>query len=239
MSGPALPASIWQRELIEFEERRRALAVKLLFPLLIAVPLLFSRAPGVYAAMALTMLAATVGALGSGAVLSRERALGLTARYRLLPRRPAAVVLERVAAGSAIDLLQMLAVLVLVAVRHPARLAWFPGTLLAAAGVLAASNVLGAWASTVTRSPGEVMLAVLLPLLPALFLSGVFTAPSTPLLAAASRFLPFTYLHDALLGALDGRPQLSPLADGLGGLAFLLASAVAAGLLARRVLERD
>jgi hypothetical protein len=239
VSGAPLPASIWQRELVEFEERRRALAIKLLFPLLIALPLLFSRAPGIYAAMALTMLVATVGALGSGAVLSRERASGLTVRYRLLPRRPAAVVLERVGAGAAIDLVQMLLVLVLVGIRHPSRIAWLPGILLATAGVLAVSNVLGAWASTVTRSPGEVMLAVLIPLLPALFLSGVFTTPSNPLQAAISRFLPFTYLHDALLGALTGQSALTPWADALAGLVFLFASAIAACLLARRVLERD
>jgi len=230
MSPPALPASIWQRELIEFEQRRRALVVKLLFPLLIALPLVYSRAAGVYAAM---------GALGSGAVLSRERAIGLNVRYRLLPRRPAAVLLERVAAGAAIDLVQMLVVLVLIAFRQPTRLAWLPAILLAAAGVLAACNVLGAWASSLTRSPGEVMLAVLLPLLPALYLSGVFTAPAAPLLAAISRLLPFTYLHDALLGALTGRPQLTPWADAAAGIVFLAVSAALTGLLARRVLERD
>ena len=239
MSPPALPASIWQRELIEFEQRRRALVVKLLFPLLIAFPLVYSRAAGVYAAMALTMLTATVGALGSGAVLSRERAIGLNVRYRLLPRRPAAVLLERVAAGAAIDLVQMLVVLVLIAFRHPTRLAWLPAILLATAGVLAACNLLGAWASSLTRSPGEVMLAVLLPLLPALYLSGVFTTPAAPLLAAISRLLPFTYLHDALLGALTGRPQLTPWADAAAGIVFLAVSAALTGLLARRVLERD
>jgi ABC-2 family transporter len=239
VSRPALPASIWRRELIEFEERRRALAVKLLFPALIALPLLFSRAPAVYAAMALTLLTATVAALGAGAVLSRERAVGLNLRYRLLPRRPAAILLERVAASALIDLIQMLLVLLLIAIRQPARIAWLPAVLLASAGVLAAGNVLGAWASSVTRSPGEVMLAVLIPLLPALFLSGVFTTPPAPLLAGVARFLPFTYLHDALLGALTGRPQLTPWADGLAGLAFLLVSAAAAGLIARRVLERD
>src|SRR5256714_15557849 len=83
-----LPATIWQRELIEFAQRRRALVIKLAFPLLVAIPLVLSGAPSIYAAMALTMLTAIVGALGAGAVLTRERQTGLTLRYRNLPGPP-------------------------------------------------------------------------------------------------------------------------------------------------------
>ena len=90
-----LAGTIWQRELVEFAQRRRALIIKLVFPLLVAVPLVLSGAPTIYAAMALTMLAAIIGALGSGAVLTRERQSGLTLRYRTLPVTPGRLLIER------------------------------------------------------------------------------------------------------------------------------------------------
>jgi len=115
-----LAGTVWQRELLEFYQRRRALVIKLLFPLFIAIPLLFSRAPVIYVAMALTMLITIIGALGAGAVLTRERLVGLTVRYRTLPVTPGRLLLERLSINAAIDFLQLLPVLLLVAVRHPA-----------------------------------------------------------------------------------------------------------------------
>jgi ABC-type multidrug transport system permease subunit len=239
MTGYPLPTTIWQRELIEFVARRRAMVIKLAFPLVVGLPLVFSRVQPLYAALALTMLVAMIGAVGSGQVLARERAVGLSVRYRLLPRRLAGILLERIGSSAVIDLLQILPILVVIGLRHPARLAWWPGLVLATAAVLLATNVLGAWASTLTTSPGEVMLAVLLPLLPLLFLSGVFTPPADPALQAISSLLPFTYLHDALLGSLDGRPLLAPWVDVLGGLACVVVAAGAAAVMSRRVLEAD
>src|SRR5438105_14280701 len=77
-----LAGTIWQRELVEFAQRRRALIIKRVFPLLVAVPLVLSGAPTIYAAMALTMLAAIVGALGTGAVTARARPMPLKVRDR-------------------------------------------------------------------------------------------------------------------------------------------------------------
>ena len=50
-----LAGTIWQRELVEFAQRRLALVIKLAFPLLVAIPLVLGNAPSIYAAMALTM----------------------------------------------------------------------------------------------------------------------------------------------------------------------------------------
>jgi ABC-2 type transport system permease protein len=233
-----LASTIWQRELVEFLLRPRALAIKLIFPLVVALPLVFSSAPAFYAAMALTMLVAVVGALGSGAVLSRERTAGVITRYRLLPRRAGAVVLERLSANAGIDFLQMLPVMTIIGIRHPHDAIWWPALAFAVAAVLLAGNVIGAWASTISDSPGEVMLAVFLPLLPALFLSEVFV-PLQPPLLEVSRVLPFTYLHDALLGALNGSAQLNPLSDLAGAVGFLAVALAAGALLSRRILESD
>lgn len=234
-----LAGSVWQRELVEFSQRRRALVIKLLFPLLIAIPLLFSRAPVVYAAMALTMLIAIIGALGAGAVLTRERLLGLTVRYRTLPVTPGRLLLERLSINAAIDLLQLLPVLLLIGIRHPAQVAWWPALLLTTAAVLLIGNLLGAVASLLSDSPGEVMLYVFIPLLPVLFLSGVFAPLSDPVLLVISRFLPFSYLHEALLGTLGGQPNLPLWETVLAGIGFLTGAAGLTGRLGRRVLEAE
>jgi len=239
MSTNWMAASIWQREVLEFLQRRRALAIKMVFPLLVGAPLLFSSAPAFYAAMALTMLVAIIGALGSGAVLTRERATGLPVRYRPPPTRPGALLLQRLCANAAIDLVQMLPVFALLAISHPNGGAWWTALLLAAGGALLAGNVLGAWASTLSHSPGEVMLYVLLPLLPTLYLSGVFVPLTDTVLSTLSRLLPFSYLHEALLGALGGKTSLSPGTVALAGIGFIVGAAGFAGLLGRRVLETD
>jgi ABC-2 type transport system permease protein len=234
-----LAGTVWQRELVEFAQRRRALAIKLLFPLLIAVPLVLSSAPAPYAATALTMLVAVIGPLGAGSVLSRERQNGLILRYRTLPVTPGRLLIERLATSAAIDFLQALPVLLLIALRHPAQFAWWPSLLISVAAALLIGNLLGAVASTLSDSPGEVMLYVIIPLLLLLFLSGAFTPLTHPVLLLTSRLLPYSYLHESLLGALGGQPNLLPWEALLGGFGFLVGAAGLTGRLGRRVLETD
>jgi hypothetical protein len=233
-----LPGTIWQRELVEFAQRRRSLVIKLAFPLLFGIPLV-SAAPPVYAAITLTMLFAIIGALGGGAVLSRERLSGLSLRYRTLPVTPGRLLIERLSTSGAIDLLQVAPVLLLIALRHPSQFAWWPALLLSTAAALLIGNLMGAVASTLSDSPGEVMLYVFIALLPLLYLSGVFTPLTEPALLVVSRLLPFSYLHEALLGALGGQPNLLPWETLLGGFGFLVGAAGLTGRLGRRVLESD
>jgi hypothetical protein len=234
-----LAGTVWQRELVEFAQRRRALVIKLVFPLLVAIPLVLSGAPVAYAATALTMLIAIVGPLGAGAVLSRERHSGLILRYRTLPVTPGRLLIERLATNAAIDFLQLLPVLLLIAVRHPAQAIWWPPLLMTVGAALLIGNLMGAVASTLSDSPGEVMLYVVIPLLPLLYLSGVFTPVTQPALLVISRLLPFSYLHESLLGALGGQPNLLPWETLLGGFGFLVGAAGLTGRLGRRVLESD
>ncbi len=231
-----LPASIAGREFREFGQRRKALLVKMAFPLVVGVPLLTGGAPPFYAAMALTMLVTIIGALGTGAVLSRERAAGLQLRYRLLPRAHGAVLLERIGAAAAIDIAQLSLILLLLAARHPGGARWWPALLLAVLGTVLFANVVGALASTFTTAPGEVMLYVLLPLMPAFYLAGVFTPVTSPAPRAVSVFLPMTYLHDGLLGALQGSPHLAPTAVLAGAAATITVALVAAWAAGHRVL---
>jgi ABC-type multidrug transport system permease subunit len=233
-----LAGTIWQRELVEFAQRRRALTIKLAFPLLIGIPLV-AAAPPFYAAMSLTMLIAIIGTLGAGAVLTRERQSGLTLRYRTLPVTPGRLLIERLSTSALIDLMQLTPVLVLIALRRPSEFAWWPALLLSTAAVLLLGNLMGAVASTLSDSPGEVMLYVFIPLLPLLYLSGVFTPLAHPALLVISRLLPFSYLHESLLGALGGQPNLLPWETLLGGFGFLVGAAGLTGRLGRRVTESD
>jgi len=233
-----LPGTIWQRELVEFAQRRRALVIKLAFPLVFGIPLVIA-APPLYAAVTLTMLIAIIGALGAGAVLSRERLSGLTLRYRTLPVTPGRLLIERLSTSAVIDLMQVMPVLLFVALRHPSEFAWWPALVLSTAAVLLIGNLMGAVASTLSDSPGEVMLYVFIPLLPLLYLSGVFTPLTQPALLVVSRLLPFSYLHESLLGALGGQPNLLPWETMLGGFGFLVGAAGLTGRLGRRVLESD
>ncbi|HKV30987.1 MAG TPA: ABC transporter permease [Candidatus Dormibacteraeota bacterium] len=233
-----LAGTIWQRELVEFAQRRRALVIKLAFPLVFGIPLVIA-APPLYAAITLTMLIAIIGALGAGAVLTRERSSGLTLRYRTLPVTPGRLLIERLSISAVIDLMQLTPVLLLIALRHPSEFAWWPALLLSTAAVLLIGNLMGAVASTLSDSPGEVMLYVFIPLLPLLYLSGVFTPLTQPALLVVSRFLPFSYLHESLLGALGGQPNLVPWETIVGGFGFLVGAAGLTGRLGRRVLESD
>jgi hypothetical protein len=196
-------------------------------------------APPIYAATTLTMLIAIIGALGAGAVLSRERLSGLSLRYRTLPVTPGRLLIERLSTGAAIDLLQVTPVLLLIALRHPSAFAWWPALLLSTAAVLLIGNLMGAVASTLSDSPGEVMLYVFIVLLPLLYLSGVFTPFTQPALLVVSRLLPLSYLHESLLGALGVQPNLLPWETVLGGFGFLVGAAGLSGRLGRRVLESD
>ena len=233
-----LAGTIWQRELVEFAQRRRALIIKLAFPLLVGIPLV-AAAPPFYAALSLTMLIAIIGTLGAGAVLTRERQSGLTLRYRTLPVTPGRLLIERLSTSALIDLLQVTPVLVLIALRHPSQFAWWAPLLVSTAAVLLLGNLMGAVASTLSDSPGEVMLYVFIPLLPLLYLSGVFTPLSNPVLLVTSRVLPFSYLHAALLGALGSQPNLLPWETLLGGVGFVVGAAGLTGLVGRRVTESD
>jgi len=233
-----LAGTIWQRELVEFAQRRRALVIKLAFPLVFGIPLVIA-APPMYAAISLTMLIAIIGALGAGAVLTRERQSGLTLRYRTLPVTPGRLLIERLSASALIDLLQVTPVLMLIALRHPTQFGWWPALVLSTAAVLLIGNLMGAVASTLSDSPGEVMLYVFIPLLPLLYLSGVFTPLTQPALLVVSHLLPFSYLHESVLGALGGQPSLLPWETMLGGFGFLVGAAGLTGRLGRRVLESD
>ena len=226
---------IVEAEWLELLARPRALVVKLLYPLVIGVPLVFLALPSL-GSMAVTLLVSTVSGLGTAAVLGRERSAGLNLRFRLAPRPAGRTVLDRVVAASTVDLVQVAPLLVLAVAVHPGGVAWVPALAAALAGTVLTVNALGAFASSLGSSPGEVMVWVMLPLLPSFYLSGLFVVPSGPL-AAIARAFPFGYLRSALEGTLAGRPTYGAVTCAIAGAAFAALGAAAAYAAGRRVLE--
>jgi hypothetical protein len=183
------------------------------------------------------MLVGLTSALGTGAVLSRERASGLALRYRLLPVRPGTLLVERLAVYAAIDVLQFAPLLILIAIRHPEAAASWPALVVTVAGSMLFANLLGAFVSTLSRAPAEVMLYTIIPLLACFYLSGIFVLPQQPLLVVVSRLLPFSYLHEALLGSLGAGASLAPWEAFTGGLGYVVGALALTGLLGRRIVE--
>ncbi|MBO0746178.1 MAG: hypothetical protein J2P43_14255, partial [Candidatus Dormibacteraeota bacterium] len=96
-------SATFAREWSELWGRPISLVIKLVYPVAIAVPLLWAPVPPFLAATALTILIATVGGVGTAAVLARERSMGLQHRFVLAPRAAGRTVVDRVAAAASVD----------------------------------------------------------------------------------------------------------------------------------------
>ena len=231
---------LWWLELRATLRRRRALAIKLVFPLVLAVPLALTGAPQFFAAMLLTVLIAMVGTVGTGVSLTRARGSGWLDRLAVLPMGRWRVGLELFLAGWVVDCLQAtLLVLVLGAAQRPDPLTLFSTWLLSLA-TLAFSGALGLAVATLTDNPGEAMLLLAVVLAPMLFLSGLFTGvPAAGPRYWIAQLLPFSYLQNAFQLVLHGNPPYgSDPQFLLAAAVFLLVGAGAAAALGRPLLSQ-
>ena len=234
------PGGLWWLELRASVRRRRALVIKLVFPLVLAVPLALTGAPQFFAAMLLTVLIAMVGTVGTGVSLTRARGSGWLDRLAVLPMGRWRVGLELFLAGWVVDCLQAtLLVLVLEAAQRPDPLTLFSTWLLSLA-TLAFSGALGLAVATLTDNPGEAMLLLAVVLAPMLFLSGLFTGvPAAGPRYWIAQLLPFSYLQNAFQLVLHGNPPYgSDPQFLLAAAVFLLVGAGAAAALGRPLLSR-
>lgn len=238
--GQAGHRGLWWLELRATLRRRRALAIKLVFPLVLAVPLALTGAPQFFAAMLLTVLIAMVGTVGTGVSLTRARGSGWLDRLAVLPMGRWRVGLELFLAGWVVDCLQAtLLVLVLGAAQRPDPLTLFSTWLLSLA-TLAFSGALGLAVATLTDNPGEAMLLLAVVLAPMLFLSGLFTGvPAAGPRYWIAQLLPFSYLQNAFQLVLHGNPPYgSDPQFLLAAAVFLLVGAGAAAALGRPLLSQ-
>jgi hypothetical protein len=234
-----LPAGTLARELLVAAARRRALALKVGIPLVLAVPLVAGGAPTFWAATLLTVLVAMVGAVGSAVTLARARQSGLLIRLSLVPRPGWRVVGGVVGAGALVDLIQLLPVIVLVGVAGGAAAPWWVALVVAVLAGLLCGSLLGCLVAALAGSVGEVLLDVCVLLAPLLFLGGLFTGvPRQGWGSTAALVDPFGELGSAFIGALGGSPAMAwPVVLGVSAVACA-ASLAAIGGLSRPLLER-
>ncbi len=170
-----LPGTPWGREWLVTLAHPRALAIRVVVPLLLAVPLVAGGAPTFWAAMLLSVLVAMVGAVGSGMTLARARASGHLARLAVTPGPPWRAVGAWVLAAASVDLLQLTPALGVAALGGGGGAAAAATLLLTAGAALLVANVLGCALALLAGGASEVLLDVSVVLAPLLFLGGLFT----------------------------------------------------------------
>lgn len=231
---------LWQLELSASLARRRALAIKLAFPLVLAIPLALTGAPQFFAAMLLTILVAMVGTVGTGVSLTRSRGTGWLDRLAVLPLAPWRIAGEVFLAGWLLDCLQVTLLVLVVELAQRAGPVTLVTTWLLCLSTLSFSGAIGLAVATLTDNAGEAMLLLAVILAPLLFLSGLFTGiPASGPRFWIAQFLPFGYLQEGFQLVLHGNPPYgSPGQFVVAALAFFLVSGAAVAALGRPLLSR-
>jgi ABC-type multidrug transport system permease subunit len=235
------PVRLWQLELRGTLARRRALAIKLAFPLVLVIPLVAADAPPFFAGMLLTVLIAMVGTVGTGVTVTRSRGAGWLDRLAVLPLPAWRVGLEIFFASWLVDALQGTMVLAVIAVADRPDPATLATTWLMALAALAFSGAIGLGIAAMTDHAGEAMLYLAVVLAPLLFLSGLFTGvPATGFRFWVAQILPYSYLHEGFQLLLGGNPPYGdPFSFLVAAVVFLVVSIVATAALGRAVLARS
>ncbi|MGC1910019.1 MAG: ABC transporter permease [Candidatus Dormiibacterota bacterium] len=231
---------LWQLELRGTVGRRRALIIKLAFPLVLVIPLVTTGAPPFFAGMLLTVLIAMVGTVGTGVTITRARGSGWLDRLAVLPLPAWRVGLELFFAGWLVDALQATLVLAVIAIAERPDPATLATTWLLALAALAFSGSIGLGIAALTDHPGEAMLYLAVVLAPLLFLSGLFTGvPAGGIRYWIAQLLPFSYLDEGFQLLLGGNPPYgNPTAFLLAAIVFLAISLVVTAALGRAILAR-
>lgn len=234
------PTQLWQLELRGTVARRRALVIKLAFPLVLVIPLVTTGAPPFFAGMLLTVLIAMVGTVGTGVTITRARGSGWLDRLAVLPRPAWRVGLELFFAGWLVDALQATLVFAVIAIAERPDPATLATTWLLALATLALSGSIGLGIAALTDHPGEAMLYLAVVLAPLLFLSGLFTGvPAGGIRYWIAQLLPFSYLDEGFQLLLGGNPPYGdPMALLVAAIIFLAISLVGTASLGRAILAR-
>ena len=234
-----LPRGTLGRELLVVAAHRRPLVLKVVIPLVLALPLIIGGAPTFWSGMLLTVMVAMVGAVGTAVTLARARQSGLLVRLALVPRAGWRVVGGVVGAGAVVDLFQLVPVILLVAIAGGAGPAEWAGLVVAVLAGLLTGSLLGCLVACLAGGVGEVLLDVCVLLAPLLFLGGLFTGVTRVGWAWTAALVdPFGQLGSAFIAALDGSPAFSSATVLLvSGIAIVVALGLV-GLLSRPLLER-
>ena len=195
---------VWSLEWSVALRRRRLFAFNALIPLLLVGPIAFSPAPAQHAAAVYTVLFVIFGTFGSCIPFIRDGESGLLARFTMSGITARSLLAERVAAGVALDTVQLSPSLVVIALAsgNPAQFGSVLWTLVLS---LLVANLIGVWAAALARSMAEGALFAAVSSLLLLHAAGSFRTPDTGTLGAHLETLsPFRLLREALLGVTGG-----------------------------------
>ena len=193
------PDAYWKKDVALFFGKRFALAIKLLYPMALIVPVAASDIPAQYAAAVIGIVAVMAGTFGAGESLTADLNDGILLRLSLTPLSPRRMVFELLAVNAILDFVQLLPALALVYVFHPAPLVWVLAATFAVFLTLVTANCIGVFIANFTSSPADVLLYATAILAPLIYLSGFFRNQNpTGLLAALRDLIPFAYTNDAL-----------------------------------------
>ncbi len=230
---------IWKSEWIVAGRRRRLLALNTMIPLVLVAPIALSAAPAAHAAAVFTVLFALFGTFGSSIPLIRDGESGLLARYALAGAHPGGLILQRVFASAALDVLELIPSIVLIVGARGASPSQVGVLLLSFAAAILTANLLGAWAAAVARSVAEGALFSAVSALLLLHVGGTFRSPIPGSLgAAAERWIPFRPLHESLLDVDGSTGGAGPSSDLLLPTLVLLAGLLLTGALGRYLTVR-
>lgn len=204
------PESVFQLELAAAVAGRRALLMRLVFPVVLALPFIATPMPQRAKVAGLTGLVVFVAFFGAAVSFVHRRNDGLLERLHLLPIPPCLVAGDLLLAGALMDALQVFpACMLLLAVNAPAAsLHAVPGAMALLFAVLLCLNLLGMLVGAAARSNAEVHLLSVLGAALIMLLSG--RVPLSPRLvvavSAAARVNPAAWFAGALEALLAGTP---------------------------------
>lgn len=230
----ATPFPVIEMELRVALARRRLFALNVLVPLSLVTPIALGAAPDPHAAAVYVVLFVLFGTFGSSIPLVRDAERGLLGRILSTGLSPAAYLVQRSAAGSLIDAVQLFPSLVVAGTGLGAPVERLGAIWLVLTASLWIANLVGVLVASVARSLAETALLSAVSALLLLHLSGAFRTPMpSSVWARLEVASPFRMLHETMLALPGGEPPSGAAVAVVWTLALPVLTTVLAGPLAR------
>lgn len=205
--------AVWSHEWRLALTRKRVLILNVAVPFTLVLLIATGAVPPRAAAGVYVMLFSAFALFGSALTLRWEGQRGMSARVVRSGIGPSSYLLQRAAAGAALDTLQLTPSLLLATTAAGATPTATLGALLALAGTVWVSGLLGIVIAAASRSITETALfsAVSVPIIA--HMSGVFRRPTPGTLSAlVESASPLRALHEALAGMTASGPAAGGIA---------------------------
>lgn len=228
-----MAALVWGLEWRLALSRKGDLAMGVLAPLSVVLVMATGAVPAVVAPASYVVLFAAFGVFGTALPLLRDGERGIMRRVVRAGVSPASYLVQRVAAGTTLALVQLLPAAVVAAAFPNASISEVLVALAALAGSLWIGSLLGVLAAALsrTRTQAAVLSGVGLVLL--LHMSGVFRTPTPGGPAAVLEGIgPFRALHEAFDSTVAG----GVVGGGIAAAGWALALAMVVGLMGPRLM---